>query len=170
MDLGPYHDFLIACVGASASFIGLLFVALSLVITRKGESVELEFSDRRLAESAFTALANVFFVCLVALMPDTNIGIGAIVMALIGVRSSWLLFKRAKDIQKEGGGYPKREVFWIIASLVIYLVQGIYAVRLLMHPLNAADLNMMTTIIITLFAAGLARSWELTGIKAGQKK
>jgi hypothetical protein len=170
MELGPYHDFLIACVGASASFIGLLFVALSLVITRKGESVDLEFSDRRLAESAFTALANVFFVCLVALMPNTNIGYGALVMALIGMRSSWLLFKRAKDIRgSEGGVYPKREVFWIIASLLIYLAQAIYAWRLLLHPTSAADLNMMTTVIIILFGAGLVRSWELTGIRGGRK-
>jgi hypothetical protein len=170
MNLGPYHDFLIACAGASASFIGLLFVALSLVITRKGESVDLEFSDRRLAESAFTALANVFFVSLVALMPDTNIGYGALAMALIGMRSSWLLFTRAKDIQKEGGGYPKREVFWIIISLLIYLAQAVFSVRLLMNPLNTSDLNWMTSIIIFLFGAGLVRSWELTGIRADRKK
>src|SRR5271155_300351 len=116
MDLAPFNDFLIACVGASASFIGLLFVALSLVLARDDDAGvgSLEFTDRRLAESAFTALANIFFVSLVALMPNTNIGDAAIVMALIGLRNSWGLFTRAKQIHKEqGGSYLGWDILWI---------------------------------------------------------
>ena len=160
MNLAPFQDFLIACVGASASFIGLLFVALSLVLARDDDAGvgALEFTDRRLAESAFTALANVFFVSLVALMPDTNIGWVALVMALVGLRSSWRLYARAKKARKEA--------FWISASSLVYLVEGIYAAAILLQPMSVTDLNVITSMLIVLFGGGLIRSWELTGIRA----
>jgi hypothetical protein len=169
MDLAPFKDFLIASVGASASFIGLLFVALSVVMGRKSEDSELEFNDRRLAESAFTAFANVFFVSLVALMPDTNIGWAALVMALIGLNNSWRLFAWAKKIKAQGGPHLEREIFWISASVIVYLLEAIYALGILIHPTSASDLNWITSIIIALFGGGLVRSWELTGIRTGKK-
>jgi hypothetical protein len=169
MNLAPFQDFLIACVGASASFIGLLFVALSVVLARDDDAGvgSLEFTDRRLAESAFTALANVFFISLVALMPSTNIGDVAIVMALIGLRNSWSLFDRARNLKKsQAGPYIKRDLFWIGISALVYLFEGIYAIALIVHPNSALDLNIVVSIIIALFATALVRSWQLTGIRS----
>ena len=171
MPLDPFKDFLIACVGASASFIGLLFVALSLVLARQGTDVELEFTDRRLAESAFTALVNVFFVSLVALIPGNDgIGWAALVVAVIGLRSSWRLFMRLKEVIKKDPNPldRRRESYWIAVSLVVYVIQGLYAVRIIMNPMNVSNLNDMMSILLVLFGAGLLRSWELTGIR--QKK
>jgi len=172
MDLAPFYDFLIACVGASASFIGLLFVALSLVLARDDDAGvgSLEFTDRRLAESAFTALANVFFVSLVALMPTTNIGWVALVMALVGLRTAWRLFVQARALKKsERGRYLKQDIFWIAASTLVYLFEGVYAVLLIVHPNSLSDLDVMTSIIIALFATALVRSWQLTGIRTEEK-
>lgn len=172
MNLAPFNDFLIACVGASASFIGLLFVALSLVLARDDNAGvgALEFTDRRLAESAFAGLANVFFVSLVALMPSTNIGWVAVVMALIGLRSAWILFVQARKIPKnQKGAHPKRDIFWIGISTLVYMLEGIYAILLLIHPTSVSDLNAMTSIIIALFATALVRSWQLTGIRSENK-
>ncbi len=173
MNLAPFNDFLIACVGASASFIGLLFVALSLVLARDDDAGvgSLEFTDRRLAESAFTALANIFFVSLVALMPNTNIGDAAVVMALIGLRNSWGLFSRAREIHKtQGASYLKWDMLWIIVSAFVYVFEGVYAILLIIHPNSMTDLDVMTSIIITLFAAALVRSWQLTGIRSSTPK
>lgn len=172
MDLTPFQNFFIVCVGASASFIGLLFVALSLVLARDDDAGvgSLEFTDRRLAESTFTALANIFFVCLVALMPNTNIGWVVIVMALIGLRSAWRLLAQARAIKKsEQGRYHQQDIFWIGASTIVYLFEGVYAVLLLIHPNSTTDLNVMTSIIIALFATALVRSWQLTGIRTDKK-
>jgi hypothetical protein len=169
MDLAPFHDFLIACVGASASFIGLLFVALSLVLARDDDAGvgSLEFTDRRLAESAFTALANVFFVSLIALMPATNIGWAALVMALIGMRTAWRLFVQARTIKKsKQGRYHKQDIFWIAASTLVYVFEGVYAILLLLHPNSTSDLDIMTFVLIALFSTALLRSWQLTGIRA----
>lgn len=161
MELAPFRDFLIACVGASASFIGLLFVALSVVLTRKDKDTELEFTDRRLAESAFTALANVFFVSLAALIPGTNMGWAALAVALVGLRTSWRLIVRFIDIRKKA----KEEVSWITTSLLIYLAQGIFAIRIIMQPTDMFNLYFMMGIMVGLFGGGLIRSWELTGIR-----
>lgn len=172
MNLSPFHDFLIACIGASASFIGLLFVALSLVLARDDDAGvgSLEFTDRRLAESAFTALANVFFVCLVALMPGTNIGWVALVMALVGLRTAWRLYVQARTLKKSAQGrYHRRDIFWIGASTIVYLLEGIYAILLILHPSSVSDLNAIASIIIALFATALLRSWQLTGIRTEKK-
>lgn len=173
MDLAPFNDFFIACVGASASFIGLLFVALSLVLARDDDAGvgSLEFTDRRLAESTFTALGNVFFVCLVALMPNTNIGYVAAVMALIGLRNAWGLFKQARAIQKtKPGQYPTRDIFWIATSTLVYLLEEVYAILLIVHPESSTDLQVMTWIIVALFSAALVRSWQLTGIRSDKSQ
>ena len=161
MDLAPFRDFLIACVGASASFIGLLFVALSVVMGRQGNNTELAFNDRRLAESAFTALANVFFVSLVALIPSTNIGWPALVMAILGLRTSYRLIVHARKI--------KTEIFWISTSVLVYSLEAIYAIILIFNPMSNAGLSFIIFILIALFGGGLIRSWELTGIR-GEKR
>lgn len=103
-------------------------------------------------------------------MPNTNIGYVALIMGIIGLRSSWRLFTRVKNIQlTQGGPYPKREVFWISASLLTYLLQGIYAWLLILHPESYTDLNITMSILLVLFGGGLVRSWELTGIRSPKK-
>lgn len=161
----PFKDFLIACFGASASFIGLLFVALSVVLARN--DTKLEFTDRRLAESAFTALANVFFISLTALIPGVNIGWVALAVALVGLRSSWRLIVRFINVRKkEKKPSDKEEISWIVTSLAFYLVQIIFAVRLIIDPTNTVSLYVMIGLLLGLFGGGLIRSWELTGIRA----
>lgn len=76
------HDFFAASVGAAAAFIGLLFVAIALDPEHTvGPSAERERSAG--AIGAFSALANVFFVSLGGLIPDT----GPKVIAVVAVAS-----------------------------------------------------------------------------------
>lgn len=80
-----FHDFFIASAGASAALIGLLFVAVSFAPGRIFGSQAVAKS-RDSATSAFAALVNAFFVSLVGLEPDANIGqvstiVGAIALA-----------------------------------------------------------------------------------------
>jgi hypothetical protein len=168
LDLASYQVFFVACVGASASFIGLLFVALSVVLGNKDADVELEFTDRRLAESSFTALAIIFFISLDALTPDTNIGYVTLITAFIGLRSSWQLFQRFRETRSKGGviSYQKGDVFWFIVSLFIYIAQGICGILIIRNPLDTTYLDYLSGILLWLFGMGLVRSWALTGIRS----
>jgi hypothetical protein len=162
MQLEPFRDFLIACVGASASFIGLLFVALSVVLTRTDEG-KLEFSDRRLAESSFTALANVFFISLTALIPGVNIGWVALVVAFFGFRNVWRLFARLREEKDKGD--RRSDIFWIITSSLVYVAEAWCAVDIILKNTDVFGLNFMMGILIGLFGTALVRTWELIGIR-----
>ncbi len=170
MDLNLYSDFLITCAGASASFIGLLFVALSVVLANKGDSMEMEFTDRRLAESAFTSLAVIFFISLCALIPRTNIGYIALIAAFFGVRGSWLLFLHFRSNREQHKNRPqnKSDRFWINVSIAVYLALGIDALLTLIDPANTFYIDIMMLILIWLFGIGLLRAWALTGIRSGK--
>ena len=167
MPLDSLKDFLIACVGASASFIGLLFVALSVVLTKNDGNTELKFKDRRLAETSFTALADIFFVSLSALISTSNIGIISLVAAFFGILNVRRLFVRLNEIRK----IEKRpdwinNLYWIVASIGIYVIQIIYAIKILLNPNNISNYSAMMGIFIALFGIALVRTWELTGIRS----
>lgn len=154
-----FTDFFLTSVGASASFIGLLFVALSVVFMRndgKSADEKLEFRERRLAESSFTGLANIFFLSLMALLPDTNVGYVAIILAFFGIRSALRIFKsREGDIG----------IAWLLASFAIYGFQIFYAVRIISDPANVANYYAISDLIIILFGGALLRAWELVGMR-----
>jgi hypothetical protein len=167
MPIDSLKDFLIACVGASASFIGLLFVALSVVLTRNESSTELEFKDRRLAETSFTALADVFFVSISALISTTNIGVIALIAAFFGLVNVRRLYSRLTEIKKsEKKSDWRKNLYWITASTGIYIVQGFYAIKIMTEPANISNYYAMMGIFVALFGVALVRTWELTGIRS----
>lgn len=162
-----FKDFFIACIGASASFIGLLFVGLSIVLSRTDEGVGLAFTDRRLAESAFTALVDVFFVSLSALIPGVNLGYPSFILAFFGLRSSLRLFQRFREHRERDDEttFRRFEIVWLITSSLVYVVQGYYALRMLVFPMDESNIYATVAVVLTLFGAGLVRSWELMGIR-----
>jgi len=168
MGVASFNNFLIACVGASSAFIGFLLVALSLVLARTNAGTELKFTDRRLAESSFTALANIFFVSFIALLPNTNMGYAALVLAVFGMRSVWQLVRRFQEVRKkEDISDYTIDAFWIIAQFLTYAAEGVYGVRIIMDPANSTNLYVMMGILMGLFGSSLIRIWELTGIRKG---
>ena len=167
MTADSLKDFLIACVGASASFIGLLFVALSIVLTRNESNAELKFKDRRLAETSFTALADIFFVSIAALISITNIGVVALIAAFFGLLNVYRLFYRLKEVKNlESKSDWRSNVYWIFASMAIFLIQGFYAIKIVSDSANPSNYYAMMGILVALFGISLARTWELTGIRS----
>ena len=68
-----YTPFFTAAVGSAGALIGLLFIAISIAPERTvGKSATPE--REALAGNAFTALSNVFFISLVALIPAVTLG------------------------------------------------------------------------------------------------
>jgi hypothetical protein len=150
-------DFIVASTGASASFIGLLFVAMSFITDNGDKDKKRVATERILAESSYIALLNVFFVSLVALIPDTTIGYVTVIMAVLGLSNS---IRLTHSGIKDG-------VNWGILSIstLLYTFEAIYGVYILFHHNQVIGKYTIMTIILFLFGAALGRAWELTGIR-----
>jgi len=155
------QDFLVATVTASASFIGLLFVAISISLNEDRYTADEARTKRILAESSNTALLSVFFISLVGLIPGTSIGWVTFVMAWAGLANAGH-FLRVEARRSYHRGL-------LLLTSGIYVAQGAYAISILL----AGDHHYTSkygfmTLIIFLFATALGRAWELTGIRKGK--
>jgi len=140
-----------AATAAAGALIGLLFVAISL----KPDSIfgeSAEASSRRLAESSFTALVNAFFVSFIAIIPGTNIGWVAAIMAILSLYSTIARRVRQPDVSNIG----------VLAfSLVLYLGQLGMGIALIVVRTDAALVYKLAYLIVAAFAIALARAWSL---------
>ena len=151
-----FRDFFLTTVGASASFIGLLFVALSIIMSRSDSRIEAR--ERRLAESSFIALVNIFFISLEALLPNQNIGFIAIILGFAGIYRSVRML-----VDREDSAWLT--ILWILSSFIIFAFQIYYSARLLANPTDIHSFNALAAIIIVLFALALLRAWDITGMR-----
>jgi hypothetical protein len=151
-----YKDFLMAIVTASASFIGLLFVAMTFIMDKSGKSQKQLVRENMLSEGSYIALVDLFFVALVGLIPNTEVGHVTAIMGLIGINSS---YRQVRAGLKSG-------VSWgtFAMSTAIYLSQIAYGVYIILHENKPINETIFLTTVIVLFASALGRAWELTGI------
>jgi uncharacterized protein HemY len=152
-------DFLVATTGASASFIGLLFVAISLAKAGEQGDVVAEQTKRILAESSYAALLSIFFISIVALIPQTTIGWVVVVMAIAGLSNVAHLRR-----------YTKTKIRYNRAilgfSALVYIGQGLYGLTVLLAGSNSTTSKYsIMTLMLFLFSLALGRAWELTGIR-----
>jgi hypothetical protein len=91
-----WHDFYITVGTASASLIGLLFVALSLNL----EVVAGESRDelRALAEQAFNSFSTVLVIAVVFLIPQRGTGVLGGVYLALGVVGGYRMLRRAPAV------------------------------------------------------------------------
>lgn len=150
------REFMVACLGASASFIGLLFVGLSVVLQKIGDQ-KLADTDRILAESSYASLINIFFVSLIGVLPNGGIAYVSLTMAIIGLISCWRLKRYSHVIS-------------LVISSIIYLIELVFAFDLVTHPHQTLNVSWFQFIIIALFAISLVRAWGLTGIRETKGK
>jgi hypothetical protein len=81
---GVYDTYLAAMATAAAALVGLLFVAVSV----RDDTIfgpKAMPGGEALAITAFTGLVNSFVVSSLGLIPHTNIGEPAVIMAVIGI-------------------------------------------------------------------------------------
>jgi hypothetical protein len=155
------HEFFVASVGAAAALIGLLFVAISIAPERTfGDGAD---SVRRAnAERAFTALGNVFFVSLAAILPRSSIAAIAVIafIAIVQIANVGLRSWRTR-----GPTYNWHE-FGLI-SLCIYAFELDLALRLM----AGGDIHDgLVWVMFGLYAYALGTAWGLMGAKDAAKK
>jgi len=157
-----FINFMLGSTGASATLLGLLFVAIQIAPARTvGHTAPV--GRRATAESTFTALVNVFFISLDGLVPRINIGIVTVVMALIGLVGTLRLggaYRHARPTTRQG---RLRAVTLLLASLVVYTLELWYAVQLIRTPPDVGPLDNLVDVLLAVYGLGLGRAWSLIG-------
>jgi hypothetical protein len=135
---------------AAGALVGLLFIAVSL----RPEAVMGTGSQLRpVAGSAFTALVNSFFVSLIALIPSTNLGYTAVLMALISLLNTYRLHRSLGD--------GESAVSLLALSLAAYLTQFVAGMVLIASSGTHSMVYTLAYVLVGAFAAALGRAWTL---------
>jgi hypothetical protein len=163
-----FEPFFTASVAASAALIGLLFVSVSVAPERIFGP---EADPRRQAQaiSAFSALANVFFISMSSLIPGVLIGVvvtiiaGASTLQLLGllarVRTLGLATARnyrANLITALRGG------ILFVVSAIVYGTELYLGLLLWTRPSTGALIGLLE-VLLGAYAIGLGRAWQLLG-------
>ena len=155
-----FLPFFTASVAASAALIGLLFVSVSISPERVFGG-QAESHKQAQALSAFTALVNIFFISLDALVPDVAIGIVVVIVTVPAVTQTLALLLFLP--QWRAGRMVPRGLFLFLASAAVYGYELYAGVDLWRHPTNRGALTAVVFVMIGAYAIGLGRAWELLG-------
>jgi hypothetical protein len=163
-----FANYFLASAGAGAALIGLLFVAISVrpEHTLGGGAHPVR---KGVASGAFTALTNAFFVSMYALIPQANLGVMAL---MVGVVDVVITLRLGRGLLRENvlaAGHKRRWVavsrlaLTLGVSLTLYGYEAFSGVALIRDPHATGYVVGLTTILLGVYAVGLARSWELLG-------
>ena len=162
-----FTNFFLGSVGASATLIGLLFIAIAIE-PRRVFGREAPAEHQAGAAGAFTALANVFFVSLGALIPGTNLGNFVLVtstVALLNTLSVGQGILRQLWQRQIEGRRSAHAVVLVLAGLVIYGLEWWYGLSLSRAMSETHYFTGLAYLLIGVFGFGLLRAWELLGAR-----
>lgn len=164
-----FANYFMAMAGAGGALIGLLFVAISINPERMvGRAAFAE--PQAVASSAFTALANGFFISAAGLLPgNAVIGPTAAVLASISLLNSALLaframppmYARARRTRRWHGVLAMAAM--ILISAVVYGDELANAIALVRNPKDTGPIFVLATLVLVVYGIALVRSWELLG-------
>jgi hypothetical protein len=159
-----YANFFVASTAASAAFIGLLFVALTIADTSQLEDRARTNRDA-LAGSAFAQLLAAFFVSMGGLVGEVHIFAAlSIGLAVFGL---WTTSQLLPEVVRSGSwsqASPVRtsNIVMPITSIVVYTLQLAFGVGLLFFTDNSVLLRLSVLVILGLYAGAVARAWKIT--------
>jgi hypothetical protein len=162
-----WHDFYITMGTASASLIGLLFVALSLNLDAiTGDARE---DLRAFAEQAFNSFSTVLLIAVFFLIPQHGQSILGDLYLLLGAIAGYRLLRRAPAVLR--GKRRDRlgtTVFWrflLPAAALLGLIAA--GVGLILDKPDA--LYWLVAVIIGLLMSAARSSWDLL-VKVGEER
>lgn len=147
-----FTGYFTGATGAAAALIGLLFVAVSLrpeAVLGAGAPAKAQ----AVAGSAFTALINSFFVSVIALIPGTNLGYTAALMAVVSLFNT---FRLHRGLGKGESALPQ-----LILALAAFLTQFVAGALLIASPGRQSLVYVIAYVVVASFAAALGRAWSL---------
>jgi hypothetical protein len=156
-----FHDFFTGAATIAGALIGLLFVALSVSSEYlSGDNARTDHQVR--AAAAFSALVNTMVIALFALLPGTDLGTVAIILAAAGLGTTLaLIFALAREDRRIG----RNDLFMFLLLLVLYGLQLANAVRLEQAPHRVSLVVNQGELAVCFFLFGIARAWQLVGAR-----
>ena len=155
-----FETFFLASAGASAGLIGLLFVAVS-VAPEKVFGTDADAVRQAQALSAFTALANVFFISMASLIPEISFGIVVTIVAIPSALQTLALLRLVRHWR--GAGILYRGAVLFLGSAAIYASELFIGLQAWSGQPNRGELEGLTQLMLGAYAIGLGRAWELLG-------
>jgi hypothetical protein len=164
--LHQYSNFFVASTAASAGFIGLLFVSLTIADTREPDDRTRTNRDA-LAGSAFTQLLDAFFVSLGGLAREPHIFAGlGVGMAIFGL---WTTSRLLPGVIRSGNWardapFRTSNIVMPTASILVYALQLAFATGVLLYTTNSVLFRLAVLVVLGLYAGAVARAWKITRI------
>ena len=159
--VASYSEFFSGSVTVAGALVGLLFVALSLSPERLRDARSVE--HQAIAATAFTALVDALFVSLIALQPGGGLDDGAVIFGALGLSSTAGLALRLWR-SRHLGHLSNRWPFFLGIIMAVYTAQLVSGIV----PATAAGAaDRAATFVYVLFGVGIARAWQLLGLKGG---
>jgi hypothetical protein len=158
------REFFTASTGASATLLGLLFIAIAVEPKSiVGEQSPVESRSR--ASSAYTALLNVFFISLLGTIRTSGLGHVSLILAAVGLANTlgigaklWRESPRRRRVLSSGVGL-------LLGSTVVYTLELWYAWQIVKDPGNTAQIYTLAYLLVALYAVALGRAWEVLGAR-----
>lgn len=155
-----FQPFFLASVGASAALIGLLFVSVSIaperVFGQQSDAVR-----QAQALSAFSALANVFFISLMSLVPGVLFGLVVTIVSIPAAGQTLALLGLTRQWRQVG--IAARGLFLFLASAAIYGYEFALGIHMWRDPTDKGAVISLLFVLMGAYAVGLGRAWELLG-------
>lgn len=156
-----FHDFFTGCATIAGALIGLLFVALSVSAEYlTGANARIDHQVR--AAAAFSALVNTLVLSLFALLPGTDLGTVAIILATVGLGTMIAL---VIALAREGRRFTRGDFYMFLILLVLYGLQLANAIRLEQMPHRVNLVVNQGELAVCFFLFGIARAWQLVGAR-----
>jgi hypothetical protein len=112
---------------------------------------------------AIFGFEGLFFLSLVALLPQTNLGSAALVLSVIGLANQcflgWDLFRHTERRWLS----MVRGAVLIVVGLLLYGGELYNALLLVLSPTDSAPLYALAGLLLGTYALGLTRAWQLLG-------
>jgi len=156
-----YANFFLGSVTVAGALTGLLFVALSVAASRERTTYSVE--HQAIAATAFTALVDSLWVSLVALLPGNGVPKANLVLGLLGMTSTVALTIRLWRARSERT-LSRR---WPVLLVLIVVMYGAQAVTGFTATGGPGARSAGATFVLAFFAVGIARSWQLLGLRGG---
>ena len=165
--LASWHDFYVTMGTASASLIGLLFVALSLNLDSIIGDARTDL--RAYAEQAFNSFSSVLLIAVFFLIPEQDPGFLGGLYVLLGVLAGYRILRRAPAVWRGRSRDPLGEaVFWrfVLPTAALLGLVGSGMGLVLGRP---DALYWLVAVIIGLLMSAARSSWDLL-VKVGEER